>query len=80
MTPGSFDPSQPAARELVEGTSQRVCQSLSILNTPLSIMSGKSVTSVPGSFQRVCDRKDAYVFAPSPADDGTLSICAVLAR
>jgi hypothetical protein len=79
MTPGSFDPSQPPARELVEGTSQKVCQSLSILNTPLSIMSGVSVTSVPGSFQRICDRRDAYVFAPSQEDDGILAICAVLA-
>jgi hypothetical protein len=46
MVPGSLDPSRPAARALVEGTSQKVCQSLAILNAPLSIMAGESVASV----------------------------------
>ncbi|HEV7465689.1 MAG TPA: hypothetical protein VGP96_05285 [Candidatus Dormibacteraeota bacterium] len=80
MVPGSLDPSQPAARALVEGTSQKVCQSLAILNAPLSIMAGESVASVPGSFHQICDRKDAYVFAPSEADASTLRMCTVLAR
>jgi hypothetical protein len=73
------DPNQPVM-ELVEGTTQRVCQSFSMLTRPESVTSGKSVSSVPSSYQRICDRRDAYVFAPSQGDEDNLQLCPLLAR
>jgi hypothetical protein len=66
--------------ELIEGTSQQVCQSIwKKLTGPDNITYGTSVKSVPSGFGRICDRWDAYVFAPSPEDEQNLGICKLLA-
>jgi hypothetical protein len=78
-TPGSYNPSDGPSRELVVGTSQRVCQSLTLLEKPDSVTVGTAVTKVPSSFQHVCDRQDGQVYAPSPSDDDNLQICSFLA-
>ncbi len=80
LTQTEGDPSQQKPRELVEGTSQKVCRSLSSLTGPDSVDAGTSVKSVPGSFQRICDRRDAYVFAPSQSDDDNIGVCGDLAE
>ncbi len=74
--PGEFDSTE---EELIEGTSQHVCKSISKLTGPDSTTYATSLKSVPGSFGRICDRWDAYVFAPSPEDEQNLGICDVLA-
>jgi hypothetical protein len=73
---GQFDSTE---EELIEGTSKSVCQSIAKLTGPDSISYATSLKSVPSSFGRICDRWDAYVFAPSPEDEQNLGICNLLA-